>query len=132
MNNQARGGRNSNCRWAGILIVADQKAVGLPELPGPWPTWLLKKPLEGRITGLDRRGNAVVNLGARDGIRSGMEFWVDAKGGAEIVSVEAVEPESCHVAIKESALPRNGFRMGQRVLSRIPARVLEDRPVRLR
>ena len=24
MNNQARGGRNSNCRWAGILIVADQ------------------------------------------------------------------------------------------------------------
>ena len=24
MNRQARGGGNSNCRWAGILIVADQ------------------------------------------------------------------------------------------------------------
>ena len=25
MNNQARGGGNSDCRWAGILIVANQE-----------------------------------------------------------------------------------------------------------
>jgi hypothetical protein len=30
VNRQARGGGNSNCRWAGILIVADQLGEILP------------------------------------------------------------------------------------------------------
>ncbi len=33
MNRRARGGGNSNCRWAGILIVADQ----LYGDARPWP-----------------------------------------------------------------------------------------------
>ena len=28
MNREARGGGNSNCRWAGILIVASQNVRG--------------------------------------------------------------------------------------------------------
>jgi hypothetical protein len=30
VNRRARGGGNSNCRWAGILIVADQSTAGRP------------------------------------------------------------------------------------------------------
>ena len=35
MNRQARGGGNSNCRWAGILIVADHLPTSSR---GPWFT----------------------------------------------------------------------------------------------
>jgi hypothetical protein len=33
VNRQARGGGNSNCRWAGILIVADQPRLFRPSIP---------------------------------------------------------------------------------------------------
>ena len=59
MNNQARGGRNSNRRWAGILIVADHSSIAqVVQSFGESrvTAWLLRIPLPSRaehLHGLD-------------------------------------------------------------------------------
>src|SRR5271157_5592244 len=55
VNRQARGGGNSNCRWEGILIVADQPARSSWEGPG----WLRRFQPSSRITVWTVKGSVI-------------------------------------------------------------------------
>ena len=62
MNNQARGGGNSDCRWAGILIVANQLSE--------------KSVVKGRS---EIRGNVSMDSNSRLFVQSGGIFQINTR-----------------------------------------------------
>jgi hypothetical protein len=75
-----------------------KKVTGEPELPGGWRRFLLKEPVEGLVLSVGGgEGEAVVNVGARKGLRPGMLLFIVSDGqdlppefpdGMQVLSVE--------------------------------------------
>jgi hypothetical protein len=57
----------------------NKPAPGAPELPEPWPGYVLSKPLVGRVLELTGENQGVINLGAKDGIHKDMVLTVHGK-----------------------------------------------------
>ena len=55
-------------------LIERKRPEGLPEVPPEWAPFLLQKPVEGEITELLADQMAIMIVGERDGVRSGMEF----------------------------------------------------------
>jgi hypothetical protein len=113
--------------------AAPPPAKGAPGLPAPWEQFLLKRPLDGLLTAVVREGVVTINLGSEDGIRVGMELWVDEAKPFGEVTVLDVRKTDCTAMSKRA--PRTGenplydafpaafpkLAKGQRVTSRIPS-----------
>lgn len=76
----------------------NRKVTGEPQLPGEWRRFLLKEPVEGLVLSVGGgEGEAVVNVGARKGLRTGMLLFLVSDGqdlppsppdAMEVLSVE--------------------------------------------
>jgi hypothetical protein len=107
-------------------------AEGVPGLPVAWEHVLLKEPLHGVVTGVVREGVVTINLGSKDGIRVGMELWVEeAAAPFATITVAEVSEANCtarsNYTVKgEPEPPYGAFPLpkparGHRVYTRIPA-----------
>ncbi len=76
-----------------------ERPKGVPEVPPEWAPFLLQKPVNGTITKILSDSNAIMNLGARDGVRSGMEF-LRKKWHPWTVKVLFTETDRCIIRIK--------------------------------
>jgi len=74
-----------------------KKAEGQPQLPDEWRRFILKKPINGLLMSVGGgESEAVVNVGAREGLRKGMMLFIESDGydwppslysGMEVLSV---------------------------------------------
>lgn len=72
----------------------NKKADGLPPLPEPWGSRLLKTPIVGKITA--SKGNeATVNLGSADGVFVGMTMPFKGDKWSGMTQVSAVTEHEC-------------------------------------
>jgi hypothetical protein len=109
-------------------------AGGSPGLLPPWDQFLLKTPLQGIVTDVVREGIMTVSLGSKDGIRVGMELWVEeaVRPFAAVTVVDVRESECTaksnykrtddrqpHYDVFPGAFPKPA--KGHRVSSRIPS-----------
>jgi hypothetical protein len=73
--------------------------TGFPDLPPEWMPYLLKKPVSGKVLEVKEGGyGARVDLGSKNGIRTGMELCALGQSSRCQLKVVSVEPESCVVA----------------------------------
>ena len=87
-------------RGRGPFSMGDsERPKGVPEVPPEWAPFLLQKPVNGTITKTLSDFNAIMNLGARDGVRSGMEF-LRKKWHPWTVKVLFTETDRCIIRIK--------------------------------
>jgi hypothetical protein len=99
---------------------------GLPEIPKECEPFLIKRPLRGRVTEIEDNKMVRINLGARDGIRKGMDLWVQAERGFGFVTVVGVEMRSCTAEVKWKLFDDIGmFKVDNIVYSRIPDELKE-------
>jgi hypothetical protein len=107
-------------------------AEGAPGLPAAWEHFLLKEPLHGVVTGVVPEGVVTINLGSKDGIRVGMELWVEeAAATFATITVAEVSEAKCtarsNYTVKgDSGPPYDAFPLpkpasGHTVYTRIPA-----------
>lgn len=112
--------------------------TGLPSLPEPWSTYLLRSPLQGHTLEIAPDGTAWVDLGARQGVRKPLQlFLVDAppvrsewreryRGDDRVqpLAILDVEQERCRVRYGGCNPPdlRLPMSAGLLVTSRAPAR----------
>lgn len=82
----------------------NKKVTGEPQLPGEWRRFLLKEPVEGLVLSVGGgEGEAVVNVGARKGLRPGMLLFLASDGRDlppsphEAMEVLSVEDETAKV-----------------------------------
>jgi hypothetical protein len=140
---------------AGLEEPRLDTAAGLPALPTRWGSYLLKRPLQGKVirSFRDEEGRrrlsdrltpgfvfnlederALVDLGSDDGLKVGMELFVftDEKSSAGrpygIAKVVVVEAHRCTVEVKKPEF-FHGFKKHQKVSSRIPNETIEEESV---
>jgi hypothetical protein len=70
---------------------------GLPEVPPEWASFLLKKPVAGTITEILADEVAVMNVGAKDGLKAGMELVRDDRLHTSRLRVLFTESDRCFV-----------------------------------
>jgi hypothetical protein len=114
-----------------------EKAVGLPELPGKWNVYFLRNPIRGKVVELLDGGRGVVDLGASDGVKAGMELLAqdaheppgarDARRHYGIVTVVQVQDRRSTVVVKKPHYFR-GLSVHQTVTSKIPRELLTEEP----
>ncbi len=66
-------------------------AHGMPDVPAAWRGYLLARPIRGRVVGAGPKGEVLVDVGERDGLRAGMELIV-VRGGF---------PKQVHLTVAE-------------------------------
>ncbi len=66
----------------------EQKADGLPSVPGAWKPMLLETPIHGKVINVMADGRARVDLGAEHGVWKGMYLVTDS-GRSEVLEVGA-------------------------------------------
>ena len=108
-------------------------ADGLLERNKPWSEFLLKKPVQGHVTGVLKDGRAIIDLGSAEGVKFGMALLAVEKAQQQnriarrpdrLTTVVAVESHRCTAQVKEPNLFR-GFKKDQLVYSRIPKEIVE-------
>ena len=72
---------------------------GLPEVPQEWVSFLLKKPVAGTITEILPDQVAVMNVGAKDGLKAGMELVREGERRFSRLRVLFTETDRCFVRI---------------------------------
>lgn len=88
-----------------------KQVVGPPDVPLDWRPLLLKGPLQGIVVEVLPGGRAKVEFGTTQGIRKGLDLWIDTKGFGLVEVVEVAE-KTCVVA-KYADLSGVHFEAGQ-------------------
>ncbi len=72
----------------------------LPDVPQEWSPYLLTKPVTGTITEVFSDHLAIMNIGAKDGVRSGMEFVRENRLNPSLVKILFADTDRCVVRLK--------------------------------
>ncbi len=90
--------------------------TGFPDLAPEWRHYLLEEPVLGTVLDVMEGLRARVDLGSKNGIRSGMELCVPGQSPGFQFRVISVEPDSCVLA--SVGWVGKTLEVGQRVASR--------------
>jgi hypothetical protein len=99
---------------------------GEPEVPREWAPFLLRKPVTGTITEVLENQVAMVDVGAKDGVKAGMEFVRDSPWPHSRIKVLFTDLDRCWVrigtpevgALPDSSLEPTALMMGLGPLDR--------------
>ncbi len=105
-------------------LVSIEKPYGLPEVPERWKSYLLKKPVEGKVVAKLPDHRAMIDIGSADGLKVGMLLLVERKkvNGSDspyrLARLVSVEDHSSIIDVSKWDHLGDGIQKDSKVLSR--------------